>query len=224
MNLRTIGSFASASCIECKQSIEIKDIEIDIFSKTVPWCPKCPEEVDGIIKPNITFFGEKLPDYFEDSFSEDKEKVDLLIVMGSSLKVSPVADVKDKIPHHVPQILINMESLAHMNGFDVQLLGKCDVIVAELCKKLGWDLDVSSRSSSGVGTSNDVADASLLEKHAEKKEEVYEYVSPNIYLFEGAKVYEDSDEDDALVDRDDDDEANESELENGPGLSSLYDI
>ena len=60
--------------------------------------------------------------------------------MGSSLKVSPVADVKDKIPHHVPQILINMEALPHMTGFDVQLLGYCDTVVSELCKLLEWEL------------------------------------------------------------------------------------
>jgi NAD-dependent SIR2 family protein deacetylase len=48
------------------------------------------------MKPNITFFGEKLPDEFDKLFAEDRNKVDLLIVMGSSLKVSPVADVKGK--------------------------------------------------------------------------------------------------------------------------------
>ena len=58
-------------------------------------CPKCPEDEDyRIMKPDIVFFGEKLPDEFDRRFAEDKEKVDLLIVMGSSLKVSPVADVK----------------------------------------------------------------------------------------------------------------------------------
>lgn len=57
-------------------------------------CPKCPEEMEGIVKPDITFFGEKLPDEFDECFAQDKNKVDLLIVMGSSLKVSPVADVK----------------------------------------------------------------------------------------------------------------------------------
>lgn len=78
-----------------------------------------------------------------DAFAADKDEVDLLIVMGSSLKVSPVADVKDKIPHTVPQILINMEALPHMAGFDVQLLGYCDNVVVELCKLLEWDLNAT---------------------------------------------------------------------------------
>lgn len=42
------------------------------------------------------------------------------------------------IPPEVPQILINREPLRHMR-FDVELLGDCDVIVSELCQRLGGD-------------------------------------------------------------------------------------
>ena len=38
----------------------------------------------------------------------------------------------------VPQVLINREPLKHMT-FDVELLGDCDVIIAELCRRLGSD-------------------------------------------------------------------------------------
>ena len=38
----------------------------------------------------------------------------------------------------VPQILINREPLKHMT-FDVELLGDCDVIISELCRRLGSD-------------------------------------------------------------------------------------
>ena len=40
------------------------------------------------------------------------------------------------LPPEVPQILINREPLRHMT-FDVELLGDCDVIITELCQKLG---------------------------------------------------------------------------------------
>lgn len=42
----------------------------------------------------------------------------------------------DSLPPNVPQILINREPLRHLN-FDVELLGDCDVIVNELCHRLG---------------------------------------------------------------------------------------
>ena len=38
--------------------------------------------------------------------------------------------------HNVPQILINREPLRHMN-FDIELLGDGDVIINELCRRLG---------------------------------------------------------------------------------------
>lgn len=52
----------------------------------------CPPSVDqgccgGIIKPNITFFGEKLDNTISRRLEEDYKKADALIVMGTSLSV-----------------------------------------------------------------------------------------------------------------------------------------
>ncbi|KAI8899312.1 DHS-like NAD/FAD-binding domain-containing protein [Globomyces pollinis-pini] len=131
------GSFATAKCVQCKYQVPGTSIEPEIFAKKVPYCPKCPDE-SGVMKPDIVFFGENLPSVFHDSWAEDRKVVDLLIVMGSSLKVAPVADVKDRIPIGVPQILINMESLPHMERFDIHLLGYCDTITTHLLEELDW--------------------------------------------------------------------------------------
>ena len=40
------------------------------------------------------------------------------------------------LPPEVPQILINRESLPHCR-FDIELLGNCDAIIAQLCRSLG---------------------------------------------------------------------------------------
>lgn len=89
----------------------------------------------GILKPDIVFFGEGLPEIYHKSINDDKNKCDLLIVIGSSLKVKPVANIPLLLPKHIPQVLINRESLRHMN-FDIELLGDCDVIVNELLMRL----------------------------------------------------------------------------------------
>ncbi|KAJ1951210.1 NAD-dependent histone deacetylase sir2 [Linderina pennispora] len=91
------------------------------------------------MKPDITFFGEKLPDAFDEALLADREKVDLLLVMGSSLKVAPVSDIMGHLPHTVPQIVINKTPILHFN-FDVQLLGDADDIVAYLAHACGWEL------------------------------------------------------------------------------------
>ncbi|XP_017798056.1 PREDICTED: NAD-dependent protein deacetylase sirtuin-1-like, partial [Habropoda laboriosa] len=144
------GSFASASCTRCKYQVKADDIREDIFAQRIPLCPKCrvnnlppiselnPNEsykdlvTQGIMKPDIVFFGEGLPDAFHDAMAKDKDDCDLLIVIGSSLKVRPVALIPSSIPSHVPQILINRESLPHLK-FDVELLGDGDIIINQLC-------------------------------------------------------------------------------------------
>lgn len=50
----------------------------------------------GVMKPDIVFFGEGLPESFHKAMAEDKEDCDLLIVIGSSLKVRPVALIPSK--------------------------------------------------------------------------------------------------------------------------------
>lgn len=45
-------------------------------------------------QPNITFFGEKLPNRFFDRLTEqDAAVVDLIIVIGTSMKVAPVSEM-----------------------------------------------------------------------------------------------------------------------------------
>ncbi|KAI9573817.1 DHS-like NAD/FAD-binding domain-containing protein [Boletus coccyginus] len=45
------------------------------------------------LQPDITFFGEKLTDDFDQALLDDRDKVDLLLVIGTSLKVSPVSEI-----------------------------------------------------------------------------------------------------------------------------------
>lgn len=66
------------------------------------------------MKPDIVFFGEGLPDSFHKAIEEDKNNCDLLIVIGSSLKVRPVARIPSNkinkyfnfIPQHLTFIVL----------------------------------------------------------------------------------------------------------------------
>ncbi|KAL0571673.1 NAD-dependent histone deacetylase sir2 [Marasmius crinis-equi] len=102
-----------------------------------------PTYPPGIMKPDITFFGEKLSDEFDNSLEQDRHNVDLLLVIGTSLKVAPVADLLFPslayLPHSVPQILINKTPISHINP-DIVLLGNADDIVIHLSEQLGWEL------------------------------------------------------------------------------------
>jgi NAD-dependent histone deacetylase SIR2 len=84
---------------------------------------KCGEEgCDGLVKPDIVFFGEGLPERFFQSLevsstslgmritdNQDLTICDLLIVIGTSLQVHPFASLPNYVQPHVPRLLINRE-------------------------------------------------------------------------------------------------------------------
>ena len=72
-----------------------------------------------------------------------------MLVLGTSLKVSPVRNIPAMIPPGVPSILVNREVVGKPNRFDVELLGNCDAIVAELAARLGWDDSVVGQAAPG---------------------------------------------------------------------------
>ena len=51
------------------------------------------------MQPDITFFGEKLTDDFDDALKKDRDKVDLLIIIGTSLKVCRMALEQGRFTH-----------------------------------------------------------------------------------------------------------------------------
>ena len=70
---------------------------LSIFAQVIPACTECEtDDAMAIMKPDIVFFGESLPEEFHKQMEVDKDECDLLIVIGSSLKVRPVALVPSK--------------------------------------------------------------------------------------------------------------------------------
>lgn len=59
------------------------------------------------MKPDITFFGEKLPEPFFKALKQDVSKCDLVIVIGTSLKVGGSVHLLLKhVEDRVPQVKI----------------------------------------------------------------------------------------------------------------------
>jgi NAD-dependent SIR2 family protein deacetylase len=113
---------------------------------TVPICKACKT---GVMKPDIVFFGESLPQTFDQSILADRGICDLVVVMGTSLQVHPVAGILELIPYEIPQVYINMES-CRVHNFDVELLGPSDLVVGHVCRKLGWVSDLAELQGSDV--------------------------------------------------------------------------
>ena len=65
---------------------------------------------------------------------------DLLFVIGTSLTIQPFAKLASMAPDSCPRVLINLDFAGDIGtrADDVLLLGKCDGIVRDLCRELGW--------------------------------------------------------------------------------------
>ncbi|XP_041352849.1 NAD-dependent protein deacetylase sirtuin-2-like isoform X2 [Gigantopelta aegis] len=108
------GTFHTSHCLICGKEFTQDWIKDKIFTDTVPKCdqPDC----DGVVKPDIVFFGEKLPDRFAECVTDDMNKCDMLIVMGTSLVVQPFASLTARVPVTTPRLYINLEK--GMTGMD----------------------------------------------------------------------------------------------------------
>ncbi len=131
------GSFATQRCIDCRTEYPDDRMKETVHAKEVPHCVK--KTCDGLVKPDIVFFGEALPEEFHRNRSLPAS-ADLAIVMGTSLTVQPFASLPSFVGEPTPRILINMERVGGLGGRadDVLLLGDCDSGVRKLANALGW--------------------------------------------------------------------------------------
>jgi NAD-dependent deacetylase sirtuin 1 len=156
------GTMAFFHCTgkKCKKKQSLKELEEDIKKGQVVYCPSCSE----VMKPGVTFFGETVPKVFDKCVVKDVPRADLVVVIGTSLKVGgSVYELIRQIPQHVPQILINRDPVtlpkSMSDGFDVTLLGNCDDVVSYLSDRLEWtippyvdtDVDVDGSTTAAVG-------------------------------------------------------------------------
>jgi len=85
------GSIASCSCPRCGGQVTLEQARARLRSDAegVPRCETCA----GPLKPDVVLFGELLPEPALRRARELCERADLLLCIGSSLEVHPVADL-----------------------------------------------------------------------------------------------------------------------------------
>lgn len=148
------GSLGSASCIECERPVPRQFMLDAIQSGTVV---RCTAPCNGLLKPDIVFYGESLPRQFRTCMDEDRAATDVLLVMGTSLTVLPVSSVPSQLPHSVPRLLINRELVGDFssdvdeNYRDVCLLGDCDSGADQLAQALGCKAELDEIMAAFVG-------------------------------------------------------------------------
>jgi NAD-dependent histone deacetylase SIR2 len=106
-----------------------------VAANEVPKCHTC----NGLVKPDIVFFGEALPSDFILNRTLPAA-ADLLIIMGTSLTVQPFASLAWLCKEETPRVLINLTRAGNIGSRpdDVVFLGDCDEGVRKLAEELGW--------------------------------------------------------------------------------------
>jgi NAD-dependent deacetylase len=83
------GHMRSATCIRCYKEVPIDPtFERQIMDGQVPHC-----SCRGVFKPNVILFGEQLPVRVLNDAIAEARRCDLILVAGSSLEVTPAADI-----------------------------------------------------------------------------------------------------------------------------------
>ncbi len=82
------GNTREAICLRCGDIIPAPLLwERYLQERQAPRCKKC----SGMMKPNVILFGEMLPEEALNAAWEETDKCDLMLVAGTSLKVTPAA-------------------------------------------------------------------------------------------------------------------------------------
>jgi NAD-dependent deacetylase len=92
------GTLSSVSCMHCGEGADLDQVIADVGEGLLPpLCIECGEP----LKPDVVLFGEPLsPDYKQ--ALEEAQKADLLLVVGSSMQVSPA----NQLPSYSDNLII----------------------------------------------------------------------------------------------------------------------
>lgn len=143
------GHMRSVRCIECGLPGSMEAFLTAIAAQKVLYCEYCnPEQTAGsqsLIKPDVVFFGEKLPESFRERFYE-VASADLVIVMGTALKVYPFAFLLTYLAGDTPIVLINRENPGIDRENFLFLAGDIEETIDALAKELDWELGSSEKA------------------------------------------------------------------------------
>jgi NAD-dependent deacetylase len=118
------GTVSTCTCQRCGLPCRTTDIEAEIFADGIPHCA-----CGGVWKPDITFFGELLPEEAWDAASAAMREADLVLAVGTSLAVYPAASLPSMRPGSTPLAIINRDDTGCDDTADWVLQGDLNDIL-----------------------------------------------------------------------------------------------
>ena len=123
------GHLREATCVRCYKKVPVDPaVEQRIRNGQVPHC-----ECGGVMKPDVILFGEQLPIRVLNQAMDEARRCDLILVAGSSLEVTPAADIPFlAVDSGAKAIMVNLEPTAFDSRADIVIHGD----VAEILPRL----------------------------------------------------------------------------------------
>jgi NAD-dependent deacetylase len=119
--IETHGTMQTLTCTQCYSQVPTA-LYLDSFVENgkIPRCPKCGQ----ILKPDVILFGEQLPQAAWLKAQREARQCDLMLVVGSSLEVLPVAGLP-------MQALDRGAHLIIVNNAETYINVRADVVISE---------------------------------------------------------------------------------------------
>ena len=124
------GNAKRVVCLGCGQRYPFEQVKIKLEKgEDIPQCQAC----SGILKPNIVFFGEMLPEGVFEAATERAESADLFMVIGSTLIVYPAADIPARAHRSGAKlVIINLSPTPLDYEADVLIIAKAGETMAKV--------------------------------------------------------------------------------------------
>eukprot|EP00250_Pteridium_aquilinum_P029903 c40309_g1_i1 orf=422-1198(-) len=127
------GNASTSTCMSCKQKFATDELMLQLQSNKGTKAPKC-RVCDGLIKMDAVLFGEALPQYILENAMGAARKAKVLLVVGTSLTVSPANFVVDLCKRSKGKVLICDPNSTNADIADVMLCGPAGEVLPRLVK------------------------------------------------------------------------------------------
>lgn len=130
------GNLREAACVECGAVEPIARLATAVDTGALPRCQRC----GGLLKPNVVLFEDLLPGHAWEEAVRVARRSEVLLVVGSSLQVTPAAYLPDETLRAGGRlIIVNREPTPYDGAAEAVLRGAAGDVVPALARAMGVD-------------------------------------------------------------------------------------
>lgn len=128
------GAIQTLTCTQCYHQVDaLDDLAAFVEQGEIPLCQKCSQ----ILKPDVILFGEQMPQMAWLKAQRAARQCDLMLVVGSSLEVLPVAGLPMQAVDRGAHLIIINKTQTYLNTrADVTILEDVTMIIPEIVERL----------------------------------------------------------------------------------------